>query len=86
MAAKAADGGSEGQIAVTEDELRELNNQVNRTSFLWLILIFLFSVIQKKIKKEQVALKDVARLQAWELNRMRKIETKRMIQDAKPED
>lgn len=28
MAARAADGGSEGQIAVTEDELRELNNQV----------------------------------------------------------
>ena len=29
MAIKAADGVNEGQIAVTEDELRELNNTVS---------------------------------------------------------
>ena len=29
MAMKGADGGSEGQIAVTEDELRELNYMVS---------------------------------------------------------
>ena len=29
MAIKAADGMSDGQIAVTEDELRELNNTVS---------------------------------------------------------
>ena len=51
MAIKAADGVSEGQIAVTEDELRELNNTVSSNLLFPRRSIsppFLFSLIRKK--------------------------------------
>lgn len=51
MAIKAADGVSEGQIAVTEDELRELNNTVSINHyFSWRSISppFLLPLIRKK--------------------------------------
>ena len=54
MAIKAADGVNEGQIAVTEDELRELNNTV-RTNHLDAIVPYLTAILLTTTTEESLA-------------------------------